>query len=198
MLSEWQADQALGAEAVDRGAEGLIEVEARRERGLPVELGDVRAVHHALHDVGRAQAPDAAGHLDVVGPMHLALVVPAAGAAREEGALGASPELEIEPAFGDVEARRAVLAHGAELDEVAIGNGVAHGEEGDEGAHHVVGLGVHGRLHIAHAVGRGGHLAQVDDRLGPKRPVRIEHERRIREVTLVEAQVLSQSLAIRV
>src|ERR671914_2930272 len=59
-------DHGLHAEAVERGAEDLVVVEARAQALVERGLLGLDPVHDALVEVGRAQAPDAAGEVDVV------------------------------------------------------------------------------------------------------------------------------------
>ena len=69
------ADDGLHAEAVERGPEDLVVVEARREARVERRLVGLDAVHDALVEVGRAEAPDPAGEVDVVAVVDLRQVV---------------------------------------------------------------------------------------------------------------------------
>ena len=111
--------------------------------------------------------PHAAREHDVVAVVDLAPVVPGAGLARERQAVAAAPVLDVEEALRDVDVRRPVLAHRAELDQVGVGRQVPHRVENVQRAFDVVALHPDGVLRVHHRVGRRGALAQVDDRLGP-------------------------------
>ncbi len=54
------ADRGLDAEPVERGPEDLVVVEARGETRVERRFVGLDAVHHALVEVGRAEAPDPA------------------------------------------------------------------------------------------------------------------------------------------
>ena len=74
--------------------------------------------------------------------------------------------LDLDVALLDVDVGLAVLAHRAELDEVALGDVVADREEQVEVADHVGVLGLDGVAAGEHRVGGGGLLAVVDQGLG--------------------------------
>ena len=77
--------------------------------------------------------------------------------------------LDGDVALFDVDVGRAVLAHGAQLDQVAVGGELADGEEHVEGADDVVDLGEDGVLAVDHRVGRGALLGEVHDGVGLER-----------------------------
>src|SRR5438270_13627316 len=66
-----QAKRRLNAEAIQHGPPDRVEVEARGEPGMRRHFVRPAAVDDALVQVGRAQAPDPAGELDVVAVMEL-------------------------------------------------------------------------------------------------------------------------------
>ena len=132
------ADDGLDAEAVEHRAEHLVVVEAGEEALVPLGLLGLDAVDDALVQVGGAQAPDPAGEVDVVGVVHLGQVVERAGQLGEGERVLAALVLDLDVALFDVDVGRAVLAHRPELDEVGVGDVVAHREQQVEGADHVV------------------------------------------------------------
>src|SRR5690606_37593892 len=91
------------------------------------------AVHRALHQVGHPQVPHAHAEPHQVGVHDLGGVVDGARSAREKELAFTALVLDLEPAFLDVDVRGAVLAHGAQLDDVGVTREIAHGE------HQVVG-----------------------------------------------------------
>ena len=84
------ADHGLHAEAVEDGAEDLVVVEARHEPLIHGRLVRLDAVDEALVEVGRAQAPDAAGEVDVVRVVDLGQVVERARELRERQRVAAA------------------------------------------------------------------------------------------------------------
>ncbi len=66
-------------------------------------------------------------------------------------------------AFFDVDVGRAVLAHGAQLDQVAIRPELLQGEEEVQRADHVVDLGEHRVFAVDHRVRRGALLGEMND-----------------------------------
>jgi hypothetical protein len=98
--------------------------------------------------------------------MNLRAVVERAGHLRERQGVLAPLVLDLDVALLDIDVGLAVLAHRAELDEVAVRHVVAHREEQVEGADHVGVLGFDRALAREHGVRRGGLLAVVDDGLG--------------------------------
>ena len=69
-------------------------------------------------------------------------------------------------AFFDVNVGRAILAHGSEFDEVAIGLQFAQGEKKIQRADYVVDLGVDGVAAVNHRVRGRALLGEMNDGLG--------------------------------
>ena len=160
------ADHRLQAEAVEDGAEDLVVVEAGDQALVAGGLVGLDPVDDALVEVGRAQAPGAAGEVDVGRVVDLRAVVERGRQLRERQRVAAPLVLDLDVALLDVDLGLAVLAHRPELDQVAVGHVVADREEQVEVADHVRVLGLDRLLARGHRVGRRGLLAVVDDRLG--------------------------------
>ena len=160
------ADHRLQAEAVEHGAEDLVVVEAGDQALVAGGLLGLDPVDDALVEVGGAQAPGAAGEVDVGRVVDLGAVVERAGQLRERQGVLAPLVLDLDVALLDVDVGLAVLPHRPQLDQVAVGDVVADREEQVEGADHVGVLGLDRALARDHRVGRRGLLAVVDDRLG--------------------------------
>src|SRR3954468_812465 len=160
------ADHRLHAEAVEDGAEELVVVETGREALVACGLLGLDAVDDALVEGGRAGGPGAAGEVDVGRVVDLRAVVERARQLREGQRVLAALVLDLDVALLDVDAGLAVLAHRPELDQVRVGDVVAHREEQVEVADHVGVLGFDRTLAREHRERRRGLLAVVDDRLG--------------------------------
>ena len=91
-------------------------------------------------------------------------MVPGAGLPGEGQTVAPAAVLDLEEALRDVQVRRAVLAHRAELDQVRVGRQVPHRVEHVEGALDVVALHPDRMLRVHHGVRRRRALAEVDDR----------------------------------
>ena len=159
-------DDSLAAEAVDGGAEALVEIEAAAQARVIPHLGDMRAEDDALHDICRPDAPDLRSEMSIVRVMHFALVIPTARLPRERQAVHPPAELDIKEALGDGDIGRAVFAHGADLNEVRFGHDFFDGPEQVEIVDDIVLLGPDAVCLVDHRVGRRGHLAQVHDGIG--------------------------------
>ena len=160
------ADHRLQAEAVEHGAEDLVVVEAVDQPLVARRLLGLDPVDDALVEVGRAQAPGAAGEVDVGRVVDLGAVVERGRQLRVRQDVGPALVLDLDVALLDIDVGLAVLAHRPELDQVALGDVVADREEQVEVADHVGVLGLDRGLARGHRVGRRGLLAVVDDRLG--------------------------------
>jgi hypothetical protein len=156
----------LHTEAVEDRSEDLLVVEAVYE--APVALGLLRdgPVDDALVQVRSPQAPDLAGEVDVVGVMDLAEVVPASWLLREGQEVLAAVVLDLDVALFDVYVGLAVLAHRAELHQMAVGRVLVYGEEHVQVADNVVVLSIDGMAPVDHGVGRRPLLGEVHDSLG--------------------------------
>ena len=78
------------------------------------------AVHHALVQIGGAQAPDLAGEHDVVAVVHLGEVVERAGLLGKRQHVFAAVMLDGDIALFDIDIGRAVFAHRPEFHQVAV------------------------------------------------------------------------------
>ena len=178
------ADHGLHAEAVERGAERLVVVEARDQPLVQLCLVGLDAVHDALVEVGGAKTPHAAGEVQVGRVVHLRAVIQRAGQLGERQPVAATLVLDIHETLLDIDVGRAVLAHRAELDQMRVGDMLADSPQQLERADHIRLLGQHGvvdalhrkrgarllavvddrvRLHVAHDVGDEGALRDVAD-----------------------------------
>src|ERR1022692_4106494 len=188
---QWLAQHGLDNEPVQHGAEHRVIVEPG---GQPLVLGRLRgllAVDNALIQVGGTQVPDPAGELDVVAVVHLGQVVEGTRALREQDPVLASLVLDIQPAFLDVDVGRAVLTHGAQLDQVDLRVGLGDRVQHVEVADHVVGLGVDRVLPVNHGVRRGALLGEVNPRVGPEVLHYVVGKRRVHQVADVGLDVFA-------
>jgi len=138
-------------------------VEARSK--ARVELGFVRldAVDDALVQVRRAQLPRPAGEQDIVAVVNLGEVIDRTGLLRIRQHVLSLLVLDLEEALFDVNVGRAVFAHRAQLDEMAVRRAFAQRPEDVECPRQVVDLREHGAVVVDHGIRRGGLLAVVDD-----------------------------------
>ena len=67
-------------------------------------------------------------------------------------------------AFFDVDIGRAIFAHRAELDQMAIRQKLTHREQHVQRAHDIVHLGENGVLAVNHRIGSGALFGKVHDR----------------------------------
>src|ERR1044072_4565638 len=160
-------DHGLQAEAVEHGAEDLVVVEAGNQALVAGGLVGLDPVDDALVEIGRAQAPGAAGEVDVGRVVDLRAVVERGRQLREGKRVAAALVLDPDIALLDIDVGLAVLAHRAELHQVALGDMVANREEQIEVADHVAVLGLDRLLPGGHRVGRRSLLPVVDNDLGP-------------------------------
>ena len=158
-------DHRLDAEAVEDRAEVLVVVETGHQPFIGSRLLGLDPVDHALVEVRGPQAPDPAGEVDVVRVVDLRQVVERARHLRERQRVAPPLVLDLDEPLLDVDVGRAVLAHRAELHEVAVGHQLADGEEQVQRADHVRVLGLDRVAAGAHRERRRGLLAVVDDRL---------------------------------
>ena len=188
------ADDRLDGEPVQHGAEHRVVVEPGRQPLVPLGLGGLLAVDHALVQVGGPQVPDPAGELDVVAVVHLGQVIERPRPLGEQHPVGPAVVLQVQPALLDVDVRRAVLAHRAQLDQVDVGVGLGDREQHVQVPDHVVLLGVHRVRPVDHRVRRGPLLGEVDHGLGLEVPDDVVGEQRVGQVTDVHADLLAGQL----
>ena len=118
---ERMSRRGLHAETVQHRAKDVVVIEAVDQRFVQHHFVGHGSVHHALVQIGGAQPPNLAGEHDVVAVMHLGEVIKRARLFGEGNNVRPPVVLDADIAFLDIDIRRAVLAHGAELHQVAIG-----------------------------------------------------------------------------
>ena len=106
-------DDGFDAEAIEDGAEHFVVIKTIDERFVERGFVGDGAVHHALIQIGGAQAPDFAGEHDVVAVVHFGEVVEGAGLLGKWEHVLAAVVLDGDVALFDVDVRSAVFAHGA-------------------------------------------------------------------------------------
>jgi hypothetical protein len=129
--------------------------------------------------------------VDVVAVVHLGQVVERAGELRERQRVLAAVVLDLDVALFDVDVRRAVLAHRAQLDQVGVRGEFVHRPQQLERADHVALLRDDAVVDVLHRPRRARLLAVVDDRLRPELAHHIGDERVLGDV----ADVLLDGLA---
>ena len=161
--SERMSDGRLHAEAIQHRAENFVVVEAIDQRFVQRHFIGHGSVNHALIQIGGAQSPDLAGEHDVVAVVHFGKVIKRAGLLGIRNGVSAAIVLDGDVAFFDIDIGRAVFAHGAELDQVAIGLKLAQCEEQIQRAHDVVHLREHRMFAVDHGIGSGALFGEMDD-----------------------------------
>ena len=153
--------------------------------GQPVvvdRLLGLLAVDDALVQIGGPQSPTPTGEFDVVAVMDLRQVVEGARPLGIQHPVRTTVVVDLEPTLLDVDVRRAVLAHGAELDQVNIrvcfGNRVQQIESSDN----VVRLGVDRVFAVNHRVGGRTLFREMHDRIGSEFAERAVGEVGVHEV----------------
>src|SRR5215469_10614589 len=162
------ADGCLYTETVQYRTKDVIVIEAVNKRFVERRFVGHRPIHYALIQVRGANAPNLAREHDVVAVVHLGKVIEGSWLLRERHGVSAAVVLEGDVAFFDVDVGRAIFAHGAKLDEMAIGQELAHGKEHVQRANDVVHLRKHGVFAVDHRVRRGALFGEVDNGLRPK------------------------------
>ena len=97
--------------------------------------------------------------------MHFREVVERSGLLRVRQLVATAVVLDRDVPFFDVDVRRAVLPHRAQLDEVALRRELANRKEQVQRADDVVDLGEDGVLAVDHRVGGSPLLGEMDDRI---------------------------------
>ncbi len=131
VYGERMSDDSFDAEAIEHGAENFVVIKSVDERFIERDFVGDGAVDHALIEIGGAQAPDFAGEHDVVAVVDFGEVIEGAGLLGKWQNVLAAVVFDGDVAFFDVDVRRAIFAHGAEFDEVAIGLEFAQREKQD-------------------------------------------------------------------
>mmetsp|Transcript_33118 Transcript_33118/g.55486 ORF Transcript_33118/g.55486 Transcript_33118/m.55486 type:complete len:277 (+) Transcript_33118:1036-1866(+) len=121
-------------------------------------------------------------------------MVPRGALLGEGQRVGAAVVGDGDVALLDVDVGGAVLAHGAQLHQVALGGVVLDGVEGVDGAHDVVGLGEDTLLAAEHGVGRGPLLAEVHHGIGQEALHGLAEEPVVCDVANVEIDLLAGEL----
>mmetsp|Transcript_4627 Transcript_4627/g.19072 ORF Transcript_4627/g.19072 Transcript_4627/m.19072 type:complete len:343 (-) Transcript_4627:35-1063(-) len=185
------AHGGLDGEAVERGAEDGVVVEPVDEAIVHRRLGGGDAVDDALVEVGGAHLPGLGAHEHVGGVVALGEVVEGVALLGVREGVGAAVVFDGDVTLLDVDVGGTVLAHGAELDEVALRGELLDGVAHVDGAHDVVGLGEHGAGAVHHRVRRGALLSEVNARGGLKRLKRGGEELVVADVADVELDALA-------
>ncbi len=169
MDGERIAIHRLGQEAVEHGAVVSVIVEAVDQRVVETRLLGLGAPHDALMEVGDPQPVVAGVELKQQLVQRLAEVVHAAGLCGvEDGPRGGLPlgiaHRHIEIAFRDFEAIAgiAIHAHGPEMDQMGIQVEFDQRHQEVVGGVDVVVDGVAFGGAVAHGIGRGALLGEVD------------------------------------
>mmetsp|Transcript_5088 Transcript_5088/g.19679 ORF Transcript_5088/g.19679 Transcript_5088/m.19679 type:complete len:519 (+) Transcript_5088:15-1571(+) len=157
-------DGRLDAEAVERGTEDGVVVEAVHQ--VRVHVGFIRGetVDDALVQVGGANAPRLGAEQHVRGVVALGQVIERTTLLRVRQRVGAAVVGDGDVTFFDVDIRGAVFAHRAELDAVAFRGEFLDGVQHVDGTHDVVRLREHGAGAVHHGVRRGALLTEVNAR----------------------------------
>eukprot|EP00982_Pelagococcus_subviridis_P007804 30735-Pelagococcus_subviridis.AAC.10 len=154
-------DRGLDAESVQRRAEDGVVVEAVDERRVHHRLLRRDAVHDALVQVRRAHLPRLRAEDHVRAVVALREVVERVALLRVRQCVRPTVVLHGEVPLFDVDVRRPVLAHRAELDEVAVRRELLDRVHEVDVAHDVVRLREDRLGAVHHGVGRGALLAKV-------------------------------------
>src|SRR6266550_448053 len=131
-------------------------IDAALASGCRVVTGDLDATH------GSAKTPDLASEHHVVAVVHFREVIEGARLLREGKYVLAAVVFDGDVALFDVNVGGAVLAHGAQLDEVTIRQKFANGEKNVQCSDDVVHLGEDGVLAVDHRVGSRALLREMD------------------------------------
>jgi hypothetical protein len=169
----------LDEEAIDDRAEDVVVVKVGQQAPVGAGLGGAEAIDRALHQVGDPKPVQPDVEPEQIGIEDFRRVVERAGRAREQEAVLPALVRDLDPALLDVDVGRAVLAHGAELDDVAVGRVLEAGPDRVEGGFQVVAQGAPRRVEAHHRVGRGRLLGIVDHEVRPHVGEQGEHQRRI-------------------
>ena len=113
--------RGLHAETVQHRSENVVVIETVDQRFVQHHFIGHGSVDHALIQIGGAKSPDLAGEHHVVAVMHLGKVIERARLFGEGKEVRPAVVFDADVAFFDIDIRRAVFAHRAELDQVAIG-----------------------------------------------------------------------------
>src|SRR5579875_1230967 len=160
-----EAEDRLDDEPVEGGAPGFVEVEPGQQR-VAGDLGGPDPVDDPLHHVGRPEVPDPGRVHHVARIEDLAPVVPRPRVAGERQGVAATPILDLEEPFGDLDVGGSVLPHRAHLHEMGLRAAVPDRVEEVEGPGEVLDLRRHRVVDVDHRVGGAPLLGQVDDRIG--------------------------------
>mmetsp|Transcript_12276 Transcript_12276/g.26479 ORF Transcript_12276/g.26479 Transcript_12276/m.26479 type:complete len:333 (-) Transcript_12276:430-1428(-) len=184
----------LHHKAVESCSEDAVIVVAVDEEGVGHGLLSAHTIHHTLVQVSGRHLPGLGGKVDVVGVVDLGQVVEAASLLGVGQGVGASVVCDGDEALLDVDVGGAVLAHGAELHEVAVGLDLLDGKQHVDSSHNVVGLGVHGPLAVDHGVGGGALLPEVHHGIGAEVAEGLAKELPVADVTDLQLDVLARHL----
>src|SRR3989440_1661136 len=156
------SDGRLNTKAIQDGAKDIIVVEAIDQHLIERGFVGHRSVNDPLVQVGSAKTPDLASEHHVVAVVHFREVIEGARLLREWNYVLAAVVFDGDVALFDVNVGGAVLAHGAQLDEVTIRQKFANGEKNVQCSDDVVHLGEDGVLAVDHRVGSRALLGEMD------------------------------------
>ena len=179
------ARHRLRNEAVHHCAEQIVVVEVRPQAWIGPRLLGLDAVNRTLHKVGDAQAVGANKEPDQVRVEHLGGMVEAGGLAGKQEAVRAALVIDIDPTLLDIDVRRPVFAHRAELDQVGIGCVAQHGPQDVVRGAQVVPQGQVRLGKAPHGVGRRRLLGVVHDHIGL-----LPRDQRLERGHVVEVEVV--------
>src|ERR1700688_1872310 len=161
-------DGRLHTEAVQNRAEYIVVVEAIDKGLVQFDFLGHGSIDHTLIQICGANAPDFAAKHDVVAVVNFRQMVKGARLLWIRQHILAAVVLNGDVAFLDIDIRSAVLTHGAQLNQVALGAQFTNREEHVHGAHHVVYLRKDGVLAVNHRIGGAALLRKVHYRVGLK------------------------------
>src|SRR5208282_953594 len=163
---ERMPDRSLDTEPIEHRSPDSVVVETGREALVEYRLVGVDSVNDALVEVGRPDCPDFARELDIVRVVNLGQVIERARLLRVRQRVGAPVVRNLNKALFDVDVGGSVLAHRAELDQVALRHMLANRVNGVERTDQIIDLGEHRMAPIDHRKWRAALLAVVDDCVG--------------------------------
>ena len=158
------SDGGLDAEAVERGTEDGVVVEAVDQIRVHVGLIGGDTVDDTLVQVGGANVPRLGAEQHVGRVVALGQVVEGATLLRVREGIGATVVGDGDVTLFDVDIRGTVLTHGAELDHVALRGELLDGVQDVDGTHDVVRLREHGAGAVHHGVRGRALLTKVNAR----------------------------------
>ena len=157
--------RGLDAEAVQHRSKDVVVIETVDQRFVQHHFVGHGAIHHSLIQIGGAQPPDLAGEHHVVAVVHLGEVIERARLFGIRQHVRPAVVLDADVAFFNIDIRRAVFAHGAELHQVAIGPEFLKRKQEVQRSHHIVHLSEHRMFAVDHRIRSGALLGKVNHRI---------------------------------